>query len=150
MFGNRGFGLKLGAGLAVAAAFAAYSGWRGAGVKPAPWRCVAEPDKWDGRTLWVPSACVLWVRPDAFGVVAQDVPLTVRGSGVSEGDQIEFLGTFRASGPRVDLVRARVLPPHARLRWVVEVVSLAVLAFVLLNFVRHFRYRPGALQGRGS
>ncbi len=148
MFGNRFFGWKLVAALAATGAMLAASYTYGRDVKPAAWHCLAEPERWDGRQVWVPGAEVVSVAPDGFTAFDGTVRLEVRGAAdVKLGDSFSIVGTFRREGGgRLDLVRLRRSPARSRLRLVAELVSVAVLGLVVWNFFRRFAWRPEALR----
>lgn len=149
LFSDRAWGWKVAAALAVIAGLGLLSERQGRRINPAVWRCVAQPARWDGTPLWLPRVQVVEVAPDAYVIEQDRVRLTVRGAPpVPAGTWIELRGLFRAEGPRLDPQRVRVPGPGRR--WVVEAVSLAVLALVLANFLRHFRSRPSAVQAKGA
>lgn len=151
MFSNRRFRLKLGAALATIALLGVYAVQRGDRLKPVIWRCVAEPARWDGTPVWMPYARIQSVRESEFVVYSYPVEVRVvgRAPGVV-GDLVTLSGTFRADGPHIVQDRSRVLPPHARLRWLMEAVSVGVVVLVLWNFCRHFLFRPRVLQVEGA
>ena len=60
-------------------------------------------------------------------------------------------GTFHSEGPHVSMMLLRHKPSGANLRWLVELVSLIVLAGVLWNFWRKFSIHPEAIRvGKAS
>lgn len=150
MFGNKGYGWKLAASLAVAVGFAALCAWRGRDVKPWVGRCLARPEAFDGRIVWIPGGRVEAVEAGGFVVNANGARVRVlSGLDVRAGDRVEVRGAFRAAGPRVEAHEIRKLPPHARLRWVLEIVSVAVLVAVVANLLRAFSFHPEALRVEG-
>lgn len=152
MFSNRHFGWKLGGALALVAAMGLYGAARADSINPALWRCLAEPDRWSGTRLWLPAARIVAVRSGDFDVGTGDPEVRIRVAGRSPaeaGAVLTLVGTFRAEGPRIDLDRSRILPPHFRLRWVVEAVSVVVALGALANLARHFLFRPRTLQAEG-
>lgn len=151
MFSNRFFRLKLGAALAAIALLGVLAVRRGEPINPTLWRCVAEPARWDGTRLWLPYATILSVRESDFRVASGDTEIRVVGRApAAVGGFITLSGTFRADGPSFEMDRNRVLPPHFRLRWLIEAVSVAVVLAVLANFCRHFLFRPKVLQAEGA
>ncbi len=151
MFGRRFTGLKLGAAGTTVALMGLLSWTRADSINPDVWRCLAQPARWAGTALWVPSATVVESGPGGFTIESEGTRVRVAGdAAVSPGDGVSLTGTFRAEGPRIDLLEVRKLPPRARLRWLAEAVSLAVLALVVANFLRHFAFRPRALQVHGN
>jgi hypothetical protein len=144
VFRNSSYGWKLGGALALAAALAAFSAWRGESIHPPAWRCLAEPDRWHGAELRVIGP-VLSAGKEDFVVLWQEVPLTVgHASPPSKGEDVEIVGVLDKDGPRLRARDWRLLPPRAKRRWIWEGVSLAVLAIILANFLRHFAFRPEA------
>jgi len=148
VFRNAFFGWKLGGALALAAAMTAYSGWRGESILPPAGKALAQPDRWHGEVLRVDGP-VLSRSEEEFTVLWQEVPLRVRGASPSApGEPVEAVGTLDRDGPRLLLRAARRPPPRAKLRWIWEGISIAVLALILANFLRHFAYRPEAARVR--
>ena len=151
MFSNKGYRWKLGAALALIAALGILAARRGDSINPALWRCVVEPQRWDGTAMWIPSARILAVRGSDFDIEAAGARIRVEGSAPAEaGRNFTLYGVFRADGPRFDLQRSRVFLPHVRLRWLMEAVSVLVLLAAAANFARHFLFRPKILQFEGS
>ena len=148
LFGDKAWGAKVAAALAVVALLGLWSWHRGRRINPEVWRCLAQPARWDGTELRFAATVVETSGQDY--VVEQDrVRLRVRGAPpATAGTRIEVRGTFRADGPRLDAERVRVPGPGRRR--VVEAVSLLVLALVLANLHRHFRSRPSAFQAKGA
>ncbi len=140
MFGSKRLGLKLAGALALAALFGISSAVRGRDLNPPLHRLFATPERWDGETIWLPGAAVKAVQPGFLQVEIDGLRLPVRGVlDAAPGDVVGLRGIFRARERRLELLSGRKLPPTSRLRWLVEAVSLTVLAWVALNFWRHFR-----------
>jgi len=153
VFSNRFFRWKLGAALATIAVMGVYASHRGDGINPGLWRCVAQPHHWNEAHLWLPSARIVSVRESWYEIASGDPEVTIRVDGAAPGkpgDRISWTGTFRSDGPRLLTEQVRVLPPHTRLRWLVEAISVAVLLAVLANLGRHFLFRPKVLQVEGA
>lgn len=151
MFGNKGLRWRLAAALAAAALLGIYSAREGSARNPSVWDCLAQPERWKDRTIWVPVAIVL--SGDATEHVIWTGEAKIRVSGpapVSPGGRASYVAVFRADGPRLESVRARVLPATNTSRTIMEVVSVLVLLGVLANFGRHFLFRPKALQVEGE
>jgi hypothetical protein len=147
MFSNKYFRLKLGGALAVIALLGVYAAREGDPINPQVWRCVAEPERWHNTTIWVPRAIILSIRDADFELDTGETRIRVAGPAPGKvGDPVSVYGIFRADGVRLDLVRGRVLPPHHRLRWLMEAVSVLVVLAILVNFARHFLFRPKILQ----
>jgi hypothetical protein len=147
VFGNRGYGWKLAAGLAVIAAFGVDAARRGDWINPSVWRCIAEPDRADGREIWVPAARVLAVRDHDYEIEANSVRIRVSGPAPAPaGSRISLVAVFHADGPRLEPRRSRPLPPSDRFRRAMELVSVLVTLGVLANFARSFLFRPKLLQ----
>lgn len=151
MFSNKAYGWKLGAALALVAGLGVWGTRRGDPINPQLWRCVVEPQRWDGTEMWIPSAQILAVRPGDFDIEGGSATIRVVGAAPAEARRAcTIYGVFRADGPRFDLMRSRAYPEHARLRWLMEAVSVAVVLAVIANFTRHFLFRPKVLQVDGA
>jgi hypothetical protein len=147
VFSNRHFRLKLGGALLVIALMGVYAARKGDSINPALWRCVSEPGRWRDSSLWLPYAKILSVRDSEFDIESDDVTIRVKGRAPAKvGEPVTLTGIFRAEGPYLEMVHSRPLPPHVRLRWLVEAVSVIVVIGVLANFARHFAFRPKVLQ----
>jgi hypothetical protein len=147
VFSNRHYRLKLAGALLVIALMAAVAARKGDPSNPALWRCVSEPERWRDRRLWLPFATVVSTHDDGFEIESAEVVIRVDGRAPAEvGEPITLTAIFRADGPRLEMIQSRPLPPRARLRWVMEAVSVVVLLGVLANFARHFAFRPTVLQ----
>ena len=146
MFSNRFYKLKLFVALTVIALLGVYSGFRGRSINPALWRCMAEPQRWDGIEIRAGGTAVD-VTEGAFTLDTGKVQVPVRGTsefteGVAEGDSVTVRGIFLAEGTHVAMIRIRHTSPEAELRWLVELASLLVLAGILWNFYRKFSVHP--------
>lgn len=147
VFSNSRYGLKLGGALVVVALLGVYAARKGDSINPKVWRCVVEPERWRDTPLWIPSGVIVSARETDFDLDAGDVRIRVEGRPPGKtGDRVSLAAVFRADGPRLELVRGRVLPPHHRLRWLMEAVSVVVVLGVLANFLRHFQPRPQGVQ----
>jgi hypothetical protein len=151
VFSNRHFRLKLAGALLVIALMGVAAALRGDSINPALWRCVSEPERWRDRPLWLPFATIVSAREGEFEIESGEVRIRVGGQAPAKpGEAVSLRVIFRAEGPRLDLVRSRVLGPHYRLRWLVEAVSVVVALAVLANFSRHFLCRPQVLQVKAA
>ncbi len=153
MFSNSLFRWKLGAALATIAVMGVYASHRGEDLKPGLWRCVAQPQRWNEKRLWLPRARIVSSEESWYEIASGDPEATIRVDGAAParpGEWIALTGTFRSDGPRLLTDQVRVLPPRARLRWLVEAVSVAVVLAVLANLGRHFLFRPKLLQVEGA
>ena len=147
MFGNKGYGWKLAAGLALIAGFGVLSHHREDWLNPSVWRCLAEPSRADGLRIWVPAARVVGVRDRDYEIESGSVRIRVTGPAAGPVDsRISLLAVFHAEGPRLEPLRCRLLPPGDRLRRAMEIVSVLVALGVLANFSRSFLIRPKLLQ----
>lgn len=147
MFGNKGYGWKLAAGLALIAAFGVHAALSGTWVNPSIWRCVAEPSRADGLQIWVPGAQVIAVRDRDYEIESGSVRIRVSGPAPAPVESwISLIAVFRAEGPRLEPLRSRLLPSGGRTRRAMEIVSVLVTLGVLANFARHFLVRPKLLQ----
>jgi hypothetical protein len=150
MFSNKGFGWKLAGAAGLILALGALSAARGPAAKPSAVMCLAEPGRWDGREVWVASAPVLSVGAGGFVLEAGGLPFRVDGtSDVRPGEVVGVSGTFEAAGRRL---RLRELKRHegGGHRTLMVLVSIAVLAVVLGNFLRHFAFRPRLTEVEGA
>jgi hypothetical protein len=153
VFSNSLLRWKLGAALATIAVMGVYASHRGDDLNPELWRCVAQPERWNGKRLWLPRARIVSVRDSWYEIVSGDPEAGIRVDGPAPGnpgERISLSGTFQSDGPRLVTERVRVLPPRVRLRWLVEAVSVAVVLAVLANLGRHFLFRPKVLQVEGA
>jgi len=147
VFSNSHYRLKLGGALLVIALLGVFAARQGDPINPALWRCVAEPGRWQDSSLWLPHARILSAGDDEFRVESDSVEIRVKGRAPAKvGDRVTLTAIFRSDGPHLEMVRSRPLPPHVRLRWLMEAVSVIVVLGVLANFARHFAFRPKVLQ----
>jgi hypothetical protein len=147
VFSNRHYRLKLGGALLVIALLGVFASRKGNAINPSLWRYVSEPERWRDRPIWLPFATIISVGETDFEIASGEAEIRVAGPAPAKvGEAITLTAIFRADGPRLEIVRSRVLPPHARLRWLVEAVSVIVALGVLANFARHFAFRPKVLQ----
>lgn len=152
MFGPRAYGWKLAAATALALGMGTWCAVRGRDINPSVWRLAAQPEQWAGQEVWIPAARVSECDAEGFWIEGDRARLRVRGRAAARpGDTVSLKGRVDPSGPHLELLRLRVLPARAKWRWVVEIVSLAVLGVVLLNFGRRFSFHPEAahVEGRG-
>ena len=147
MVSNRHYPLKLGGAILVILLMTGYAGKAATPLNPGLWWCLALPERWNDRTIWLPFARIVSVRESDYEVGADEgTRIRVVGRAPAEvGDAITMIAVFRADGPRLEPLRSRVLPRHVRLRWLVEAVSVLVALGVLGNFARHFVIRPKEL-----
>ena len=68
---------------------------------------------------------------------------------VAPGDTVALTGTFHAAGTLIRSKEVRKTPAGTATRTLSEVVSAAVLGLILLNFLRHFAFRPKMAQVEG-
>ena len=150
MFSNRAFGWKLAAALVVIAGLGLLSEQRGRSIQPSLWRCLAQPERWNGSSLWLQNMEVVSSDPDGFLVESNGVRARVLPAApVAPGDVVSLTGTFHAAGPMIRSKEVRKSAPLGRARRLSEFVSVAVLALILLNFLRHFAFRPAVAQIEG-
>jgi hypothetical protein len=150
MFRTKGFGWKLAAAATVIAALGIVSALRGESINPSLRRCLVQPARWDGTPVWFAQARVVASDLQGFEIDVQGVRVRVSpAAALAPQDTVAITGTFRAAGPRIELKEVRKIPEKARSRLLSEAVSIAVLLLVLLNFLRHFAFRPKAAQIQG-
>jgi hypothetical protein len=147
VFGNKAYGWKLGAALALIAAMGVMASKRGDPINPSLWRCLSDPPHWNGKHLWLPTADVVAVRDADYDLVSGDIRMRVAGRPPSaSSSRVTLTAVFHADGPFLEQLEVRPIPsgsPHRRL---MEVVSVLVVLGVLANFARHFLFRPEVLQ----
>jgi hypothetical protein len=153
VFSNRFYRCKLAAALTLAALLGVYAGKRGESINPMLWRCLAQPERWNNERLWIPRAYIVEVRETSYVIRAGEPEGRIRVDGPAPGkpgDLVSVIGSFRSGGPRLEQDRSRVFLPQFHLRWLVEAISIVVALAVLLNFSRHFLFRPKLLQVEGD
>jgi hypothetical protein len=147
VFSDRAWGWKFAAALALVAGSGVLSYVRGRDLNPAYWECLVHPERHDGRTIWIPGAVVKQVGPSGILIGVDRFDVVVRGKAdVAPGSPVSVRGVFRAEDGRIDLVAWRRMGPLHRSRWIVELVSLLVVAVVARNFLKHFAFRRERLQ----
>ncbi|GEM_PF-3232279 len=149
MFGNRGLFWKAIAAAGVFAAACWYCHREALEINPGIRRARVRSPRFEGSTLWIPSARVESVEGDHFVIRASDLDVRVRGriEGLRVGDTVAVTGAYRSNPPTLEMERGRrVRVPNWRR--IVEVVSLLVLGAVLWLFFRRFRARRGAWEVR--
>lgn len=142
LFDDRAWGAKVAAALALLAGLGVLSSVRGDEVRPPLSRCLLWPEFHDGAPVWIPAAPVTRTTPDGFVVRFNRLDVQVRGPApVSPGALVGVRGRFRAADGSIDLDAWRPVGRLIDTRWLVELVSVLVLAAVLWNFLRHFAVR---------
>jgi len=150
VFSNKGFGWKLLAALAVVAGMGLLSERLGQSIQPSLWRCAAQPARWDGAALRLSGLTVTASDAEGFDVRRDDVRArVVPAAPVAPGDTVALTGTFHAAGTLIRSKEVRKTPAGTATRTLSEVVSAAVLGLILLNFLRHFAFRPKMAQVEG-
>ena len=150
MFSNKGYAWKLTAALTVVAGLGIFSAVRGESIHPALWRCLAEPARWDGTELWLSDARVLSSDTRGFEIEYRGArAFVVPAGGVGPGDRVSLTGTFQAAGRVIRLDKLDKSSEAKGPRLLSEIVSVLVLALILLNFLRHFAFRPKVVQAEG-
>ena len=146
MFSNKGYRWKLGAALALIAVLGVYAGNRGDTINPSVGRCVAEPWRWEGATIWIPAARIVAVHAADYEIQSGIVRIRVAGPApASVESRISLIANFHSAGPVLEELRSRILPGNERFRLVMEVVSVLVALAVFANFAGHFLFRPEKL-----
>lgn len=151
MFGNKGYRWKLAGALALIAGLGVSAGTRGDRINPSIWRCLAEPQRWDGARIWIPAARIAEVRDGDYDVESSAARIRVAGPAPSPAEsRISMTAVFRAAGPSLEPLKTRPLPRGGSYRRLMEIVSVLVVLGVLANFARHFLFRPKVLQAEGG
>jgi len=151
VFGNKGYGWKLGAALALIALLGISAGLRGDTINPSVWRCLSESRRWEGTRIWVPGARIIVVRDHDYEIRSGIAQVRVAGPAPAPVEsRISLNAVFHGDGPILEPLQTRVLPAQDHLRRVMEVVSVLVALAVLANFGRHFLFRPRILQVKGE
>jgi len=151
VFGNKGLRWKLAAALAAVALLGIYSERQGELRNPAVWRCVAQPERFKDRTLWIPAAMVLSTGPAEHEIQNGDARIRVSGPAPAPpGTSVAYVAVFRADGPHLEPLETRTLPRTGWRRRLMEVVSVLVALLVFANLARHFLFRPRVLQVEGG
>lgn len=146
MFDNKGYVWKLGAALALIAVLGVLSAKRGDVLNPSVWRCLAEPERFDGAEIWVPGARIAAVRDHDYDVDSGPVRIRVAGRAPGPAEsRHSMIAVFRRAGPVLEPVRTRPLPANEAPRRLMEGISILVVLGVLANFARHFLFRPERL-----
>ena len=151
MFGNKGLRWKLAAAVAAIALLGVMAERRGELLNPSLWRCLAQPERWKDRQIWIPGARILSTGPSEHEIQVGDVRIWVRGPAPADpGDRVSYIAVFRADGPHLEPLKSRKLPGNDRYRWLMEGVSVLIALGVFANFARHFLFRPKFLQVEGE
>lgn len=150
MFRNEHYGWKLGGAAVLWSALTAYSAWRGESLHPPAWKCLAEPGRWHGTELRVGGPVLSRGEGECL-LLWQEVPLKLRlPDPPVPGLEIEAVGQLDREGPCLRVHAWRIVPSSARCRRAIgEGLSLAVLAGLLIHFVRRFSVHPELLRWKG-
>lgn len=151
MFGNKGLRWKLAAALTVAALLGVYSERRGELRNPSVWRCLAQPERFKDRTLWIPAATILSSGPTEHEIRSGNARIRVSGPApAAPGASVAYVAVFRADAPHLEPLETRTLPGSDWRRRLMEGVSILVALLVFANLARHFLFRPRILQVEGG
>ena len=151
MFGNEGLRWKLAAALAVIALLGVSSERQGELRNPSIWRCLAQPERFKDRTLWIPAATVLSSGPTDHVIRNGVARIRVNGPApAAPGTSVAYVAVFRAEPPHLEPLETRTLPASDWHRRLMEGVSILVALLVFANFARHFLFRPKVLQVEGG
>lgn len=147
MFGNKGYGWKVAGALALIAVLGVSAAKRGDEINPALWRAYVHPEHWSGTTLWIPEARIGSVDAQGYEISRGEVQVRVLGTAPGPvGSRITLRAVYRGDPPRLEALNARLLPQSRLARTLMEIVSALVLVGVIANLIRHFSFRPQALQ----
>lgn len=150
LFGNRRLGWKLAAALAAIAGLGLLSWAKGRSIHPSLWRCMAQPARWDGAGVWLSPALVTASDAGGFEIEMAGVRARVAPAApVAPGETVALTGTFTAQGPLIRAKEVRKVAESSGSRTLSVAVSIAAVLLVLLNFLRHFAFRPKVAQVEG-
>ena len=150
MFDNRAYGWKLGGALALVLAACAWADRRGDEINPAYWRCRLQPERFDGVVVRYTGVAIQ--NPDAEGFfITQDYfRIRVRGAlpeGLRGGDVVGLRARFRKDFS-LEALQIQKQRSHLRVRFWMNLASMAVLAGVIAMFLLAFRIRWDRLAAR--
>jgi len=151
VFGNKGYRWKLAAALALIAGLGVEAALRGEPTNPSVWRCLSEPPRWNGQSIWIPVARIVSVHDRDYEIHSGIVDIRVAGASPGPADsRVALIAVFHADGPFLEPLQTRLLPPGTRSRRLMEIVSVLVTLAVFANFAKHFLFRPKLLQAEGE
>ncbi len=110
--------------------------------------CFLQPERFKDATVYVGKIDVVEVDEKKFIILAGERKVEVRGSttGLQKADLVTFVGTFK--GDHVELVRVKKIFPIPYARAIMNLVSTAVMIFVLLLLLRYFKINlPKVIRG---
>lgn len=143
MFDSRAFAVKLGGTvLLVLAACVASDRW-GELINPPYWKCLLEPDRYEGSALWFPAVTVKTAESDGFRFHQDSYDIRVRGrlpEGIGEGRLVGIRARFLRDGT-LEASAVRAVPEHRPPRRWLNLVSLPALLVVIVLFLRAHRIR---------
>jgi hypothetical protein len=149
VFGNRAFGAKLAAALAVIALLGIRAVALDHARRPSLVTILLEAEKRDGTRVRVSDLRVVASDAAGFEVEAGGVRARVTpAAAVAPGDLISITARVDARGPALRLEDVRPLPGG----WLAPYgggFSLALAFLVAVNFLRHFAWRPSAARVEG-
>jgi hypothetical protein len=151
VFGNKGLRWKLAAAVVAIALLGVMAQRRGELLNPSLWRCLAQPERWKDRQIWIPGARILSTGPSEHEIQVADARIWVRGPAPADpGARVSYIAVFRSDGPHLEPLKSRKLPDNDHYRWLMEGVSILIALGVFANFARHFLFRPKFLQVEGE
>jgi len=149
VFGNKAFGVRLAAALAVVALLGVASVKLEERIRPTLDKILLQAEASDGARVHVAEGRVTASDASGFVLEADGVRARVTPAApVAPGDRIALTARIEARGPSLRLEEFRKLPggwsaPYGGL------LSIVLLLLVALNFVRHFAWRPEAARVEG-
>lgn len=149
MFRNRFFGLKLAAVLAGIAALGVTCVLREEAVHPTLDRILLRADRLEGSVVRVDRARVVASDADGFDIEVGGVRARVTPAApLAPGEEIDLTAKVQARGPSLRLEAFQRRPSG----WPARnggFLSLLLSILVVLNFLRHFAWRPSAARVEG-
>lgn len=149
MFGNKAYGARLAAALAVVALLGVAAVKVEERVRPPLDRILLLAEALDRARVHIAECRVTASDASGFVVEADGVHARVTPAApVAPGDRIALTARVEARGPSLRLEEFRKLPDG----WSAPyggVLSIVLLLLVALNFLRHFAWRPEAARVEG-
>ena len=145
MFSNRYFYTKVVICLAIIISSFIYSSKTGRFINPSFWVCQLRPNDFNEKIIWVPYSSIEKKVSNGFIINTNGHKITVKGDtrNYSVGNNISIVGKFIKSedGGYIELQKVSKPPFTHNTRLFSNIISLAILLYVLALFVRTFHIR---------